>query len=590
MYTKPKPQYTRVVWHYWQHLKRHPVRVSVIVVSIVAANLASAISPIYLKQLVDILTSAPTVDLYAAAIGVLSTYIGIKVLQVILNRTGFWNIAYADIDIMTSLRQFGFTRLIQHSHAFFTNSFSGSLTQKISKFARSFEIIFDTIMMQIIPLILWIGISLYVVSRFSLTIAGILAAGIASFIGFNIVFVYYKLKYDRASSEADTKLTAGLADNISNHATIQLFTASKYEDGRIIDLTQKLRRAKIAQWNRGEVLFGTQAVIFVFVEYFVFKYSIAEWQLGLLTAGTIVLFQIYIIGLLNRLFEFANVFRRLSESFSDAQEMIEILDKPLEVTDTAATIETPPTIGTIEFKNTDFAYHDGQDLIGNLSLSIKKGEKVALVGVSGAGKSTLFKLLLRLYDRTGGELLIDGMPIESYTQEAMRGGIGFVPQEPSLFHRSLRENIRYGRRDATEEEVRQAAKAAECLDFIEKLPQGFDTLVGERGVKLSGGERQRVAIARAILKNAPILLLDEATSALDSHSELEIQRALERLMADKTVVAIAHRLSTIKKMDRIILLENGKIVEEGTHDSLLEKENGIYRKLWELQVGGFIAD
>jgi len=245
--------------------------------------------------------------------------------------------------------------------------------------------------------------------------------------------------------------------------------------------------------------------------------------------------------------------------------------------------------GEIEFKDVTFGFKNDCKIINNLSLKIKPKEKIALVGHSGSGKTTFVRLIMRLYNLIGGKILIDKQDISAVAQESLRENISFVPQDPILFHRTLMENIRYGRRDATDEEVREAARLAHCDEFIENLPQKYDTLVGERGVKLSGGERQRVAIARAILKKAPILIFDEATSSLDSYSESLIQDALQNLMKNSTTVVIAHRLSTVKKMDRIIVMDKGKIVEDGTHQELLDGGSGsLYKKLWDLQVGGFL--
>ncbi len=223
----------------------------------------------------------------------------------------------------------------------------------------------------------------------------------------------------------------------------------------------------------------------------------------------------------------------------------------------------------------------------NFSLTIPAGQKIAIVGTSGAGKSTFVNLLMRLFNLTSGRVMIDGVDISSISQKNLREEISFVPQDPALFHRTLMDNIRYGRRDATDEEVKEASRLANCDKFIDRLPEGYDTFVGERGIKLSGGERQRVAIARAILKNAPILILDEATSALDSESEMLIQEALQNLIKNKTTIVIAHRLSTIRTMDRIIVIENGKIIEDDNHDELVGKEGGIYKRLWDIQSGGF---
>jgi ABC-type multidrug transport system fused ATPase/permease subunit len=261
---------------------------------------------------------------------------------------------------------------------------------------------------------------------------------------------------------------------------------------------------------------------------------------------------------------------------------------PHEIKDLPGAKELAVSLAKIEYKDVHFSFNQTREVLKGIDLTIHQKEKIALIGPSGAGKSTFVKLLLRLYDLTSGEIAIDDQDIKHVTQESLRKNISLVPQDPILFHRTLKENIRYGRRDATDEEVYEAARLAHCDEFIRGLPQGYDTYVGERGIKLSGGERQRVAIARAILKNAPILILDEATSSLDSESEFLIQDALDTLMKGKTVIVIAHRLSTIRKMDRIIVLEDGKIREEGTHDYLLGQEESLYKKLWNLQAGGFI--
>lgn len=268
--------------------------------------------------------------------------------------------------------------------------------------------------------------------------------------------------------------------------------------------------------------------------------------------------------------------------------MTEIFETPHEVKDAYNAKSLDIKEGKIEFKNVDFSYHQTRKILNKFNLTIEPNEKIALIGPSGAGKSTVILLLMRLFNLDSGKILIDGQKISDVTLESLWQQISMVPQEPILFHRSLKENIRYGKPSATDEEVIKASKLAYCHEFIKDLPDGYNTYVGERGVKLSGGERQRVAIARAILKNAPILVLDEATSSLDSESERLIQDALINLMKNKTVLVVAHRLSTISKMDRIIVIKNGRISEEGTHASLLKKKDGIYKNLWELQAGGFI--
>jgi ATP-binding cassette subfamily B protein len=324
------------------------------------------------------------------------------------------------------------------------------------------------------------------------------------------------------------------------------------------------------------------------VEFLIFYFAIRYWQADKITVGGIVMIQIYVISLAKQIWQVNMILRNIFESISDSKEMTEIMLTPHEITDSISAQNLKVNTGEIEFKNVTFNFNDTRAVLDNINTKINAGQKIALVGASGAGKTTFVRLILHLYNLTSGQILIDGQNIATVTQESLRQNISLVPQDPVLFHRTLMENIRYGRPEATNEEVIQASKLAHCDDFIEALPLKYETFVGERGVKLSGGERQRVAIARAILKDAPILILDEATSSLDSHSEALIQKALDNLMKGRTTIAIAHRLSTIRKMDRIIVMKDGKIIEDGTHDELSSKTSGLYKDLWELQAGGFI--
>ena len=313
--------------------------------------------------------------------------------------------------------------------------------------------------------------------------------------------------------------------------------------------------------------------------------------MGLVSVGVFTLIQFYFIDIGEKLWGITRVIRDLYQGYADSKEMVEILKLSHEIEDTKEAKPLPEKInGKIDFENVVFNFTNSRDVLSHITIHIEPGEKIALVGPSGAGKSTFVRLLLRFYNLTSGSISIDGQDIKNSTLESLRKNISFVPQDPVLFHRSLKENIRYGKENATDEEVIEAAKLAHCHEFISEFPKGYDTLVGERGVKLSGGERQRVAIARAMLKNSPILVLDEATSSLDSHSEGLIQEALEVLMKGKTVIVIAHRLSTIRKMDRILVLRDGKIIEEGRHDELSQKEGSLYAELWKLQAGGFLGE
>ena len=316
--------------------------------------------------------------------------------------------------------------------------------------------------------------------------------------------------------------------------------------------------------------------------------AIRMWQKGILTVGDFILIQTYVLNIVSRIWDFGRIVQHMYEDFADADEMTKILNTPHEIVDIPKAKGLSVKTGNIIFDKISFYYHNTRPVFKNFNLNISPKEKVALVGPSGAGKTTIVKLILRMYELSSGKITIDNQDIAKVTQESLWKNISMVPQDPILFHRSLMENIRYGKPVAKDREVILAAKLAHCHEFISGFPDGYNTYVGERGVKLSGGERQRVAIARAILRNAPVLVLDEATSSLDSESEHYIQDALAHLMRDKTVIVIAHRLSTIMKMDRIVVIDGGKIVEEGTHKQLLENKSGHYYKLWNFQAGGFI--
>jgi ATP-binding cassette subfamily B protein len=325
----------------------------------------------------------------------------------------------------------------------------------------------------------------------------------------------------------------------------------------------------------------------VLVEFLIFYVGLRYWQQGIFHVGDFVFIQAYVLTTFNNVWGFSRYLKSFYENMADANEMTEILLEPYDVKDIKGAKDLAVSKAEVEFQNITYAYNQKNSIFKDFSVKIEPAEKVAVIGPSGGGKSTFVKLLLRFYDLKSGKILIDGQNISQVTQKSLRENIALVPQEPILFHRSVMENIRYAKPDASDEEVYRAAKLANADEFISGFPEGYQTLVGERGIKLSGGERQRVAIARAILKNAPILLLDEATSSLDSESEKLIQDALKNLIKDKTTIVIAHRLSTVMQMDRIIVLENGKITEQGKHKELLRLEKGTYQRLWNIQAGGF---
>ncbi len=389
-------------------------------------------------------------------------------------------------------------------------------------------------------------------------------------------------------AESDSKTTGYLSDSITNNNAVSLFTSLDYESRAFKDVTNDQANKTRFSWYLSDIIDAVQGFLIVVVEFCIFYYTLKYWEQGLATIGTFVLAQTYIIGLANQLWNLNKVVRTIYQGIADAKEMVEILEMPYEIKDVTGAKNLVVNKGGIIFKDVSFNFDESREVLVNININIKPGEKIGLVGPSGAGKTTFVRLIMRLYELTKGKIEIDDQDIQMVRQDSLRENISLVPQDPVLFHRTLLENIRYGRRGATDEEVREAARLAHCDEFIDTLPLKYETFVGERGIKLSGGERQRVAIARAILKHAPILILDEATSSLDSHSEKLIQDALDHLMKDCTTIVIAHRLSTIRKMDRIIAMSGGKIIEEGTHDELANKNSGLYKDLWELQAGGFI--
>jgi ABC-type multidrug transport system fused ATPase/permease subunit len=314
---------------------------------------------------------------------------------------------------------------------------------------------------------------------------------------------------------------------------------------------------------------------------------VRDYEAGEITTGSLVFVLSLLMGMAYQLLFLGNAFQGGSQQFGQLKDAIGELLVPHDIVDSVDAKSLVVARGEVAFTGITFAYGEST-VFENFSCVVKAGERLGLVGPSGAGKSTFVSLLLRQQDITSGAILIDGQDIRNVTQDSLRAAISIVPQEPALFHRTIRENIAYGKPDATDDEVIAVAKKAQAHDFISALPDGYNTLVGERGVKLSGGQKQRIAIARAMLKNAPILILDEATSALDSESEVEIQKALHALMAGKTVIAIAHRLSTLREMDRIIVLEQGVITEDGTHETLKDY-GGTYARLWQHQAGGFVG-
>lgn len=485
-----------------------------------------------------------------------------------------------------------FDVLKKQKYAFFENSFSGSLIKQANRFSRSFEIIMDWFLFQFFMNILAVTISFVIFYRQQPEFAFYFLIWVVVFVSWNIAYSIWKLRFDKAVSEGDSKVGGAYSDAISNIFIVKTFAMEASEQAHINKTSDTVYKRKKLAWGLMFLSFAVQGLMTFGIELLLIYLMIGKWQSGQFQVGEFVLFQSVMIMLIQRLWEFGRNFRNFFTALADASEMADVFRQTeLEIDNPDAKALTISN-GGISFNNIGFSYYPSNPqqpkLFDNFSLHIKAGEKVALVGQSGSGKSSLTKLLFRFLDPQQGSVCFDGIDARAFTFSSLRKQISMVPQQPELFHRSVHDNIALDV-DITEERLIDAARKSHSLEFIEKLPNKFDTLVGERGIKLSGGEKQRIAIARAFLEDAPIVVLDEATSALDSLTEKQIQVAIFELIKDKTAIVIAHRLSTILSMDRIVVLENGSIIEQGTHQQLLDKK-GRYYAMWQHQSGDFIGD
>ena len=484
-----------------------------------------------------------------------------------------------------------FSKLTNQTLFFHSNKFGGSLVSQTNKLVGAVESFWDTIIWSVLPLVVSLVGSIIVLSTLLWQYALFLLI-------FSIVFslvVYYgskpMAKLTKKEAKTSNKLNGQLSDVISNVLAVKSSGAEATE--------QKFFAKTVSSWRNSslDVMRGFLKVSTIYssinmvIKIGAIAFAVYAAQNNLVSVASVYLIITYTGSVAHELWNMNGIMRNYNRIIGNANDMVEILQTPTTLIDKSNS-KLKVTNGKISMDKVTFTHDEGQGdtLFHDFSLDIKPGEKIGLVGASGSGKTTLTKLLLRFADIDSGKITIDGQDISEVTQASLRAKIAYVPQEPLLFHRSVRENIAYGRPDATDAEIEEAAKKAGAYDFIVGLKDGFDTMVGERGIKLSGGQRQRVAIARAILKDAPILVLDEATSALDSESEALIQKSLETLMENRTSIVIAHRLSTIAKLDRIIVLKDGKIVEDGSHDELINKKRGVYAKLWARQSGGFIEE
>ena len=586
-----KSRVSKTISIYWKHISRHKPLFFLLFVTSALGAACNSFVPIYLKKLLDVVSTSSDPDQgFKAAIMALVMMTVLEMGRWALNRTTSFSEMFFITRLKVELIVDVFKYLHRHSFSFFTDNFSGALVKKVNYFTKAVESITDSIVWNLVPVFVNILIIISVLFWRNWILGLGVLVWLLVFYTITFFFSRWKYKYDVIANEAVSESTACLADTFTNFSNVKLFNGFKREVRGFTNINEDARKKQITAWKMDEIFNSITSLMMIGLEVGLFLMAIILWRKGMFTIGDFAMVQAYAIMLIMQGWHFGWNIRQLYRSFSDAEEMTVIMDTKHEIVDHPRASKLKASRGGIEFREVMFNYKKTRKILDKFSLRIRAGEKVALIGPSGSGKTTIVKLLLRNFDIAGGKILIDDQNISKVTMESLWQATSLVPQDPILFHRTLKENISYSRPGASDKEILEASKKAHCHEFISGLPEGYNTYVGERGVKLSGGERQRVAIARAILKNSPILVLDEATSSLDSESESFIQDALGKLMKDKTVLVIAHRLSTIRQMDRIIFIDKGEIKEEGTHEELLKKKNGQYARLWKLQAGGFISD
>jgi ATP-binding cassette subfamily B protein len=546
------------------------------------------LAPLIVAQLVTRITDNAHLSVGSAFPYVLG-FTGILLFSEVLWRIGMHYLNRLDALGIEHLYVVGLDELFAKDSAFFHDNFAGSLTKRVLSFASRFEQTADTLVFEVVGNFVPLAFGSVVLWHYDPWLV-IVLLGMIAVTALAVVPIIRRRQALVDLREAAIARVAGhVADSLTNMDTIRAFAAEDREAAEHRSRVAQAKRLSLRSWDYSNLRVDT----------LIAPMSVVTIGLGLLLAVTlatrgqgvaaIVVVFSYYSSATRIMFEFSRIYRNLESSMTEAAQFTALMRTPPTVLDPVAPQPLRSRSAEVRFERVTFGYDGGEPLFEGLDLAVPSGSRIGLVGRSGGGKSTLTKLLLRMSDIDAGRILVGGQDIRDLRQADLRSQIAYVPQDPAMFHRSLRENIAFARPGATEAEIRRAAEAAHVAEFVEGLPDGYDTMVGERGVKLSGGQRQRVALARAILRDAPILLLDEATSALDSESEILIQEALWRLMEGRTALVVAHRLSTVAGMDQLVVLDRGRIIEQGTHRELLTTK-GAYAKLWQHQSGGFLTD
>jgi ATP-binding cassette, subfamily B, bacterial len=578
----------RFVTHYW---RLSPRLFASVVTARVLSTLLDVATPTAAGRLIDSVATGVRerpgrafMALAALAALVGSFQVSRQVVTFLLNRLS--------AQAIVAIGRDAFARVQRFSADWHTNTFAGSTVRKITRGMMAFDTFTDTFAFGLLPaLVAVLGITALFIYRWP-ALGAAVGIIVACNIGVTVALSSLWIRpANAAAREWDSRMSGALSDSVTGHLAVKSFAGEDREDQMFRRISDGWARRAILSWDRSAWSSLAQAVFAIILQVVMLGAGILLWSHGRASAGdvaSLVATQTLIGGYLSNI---SQQVRSVQRTVNDMDDVLDFRDMAPQIADVPGARPLEVREGRIAFERVTFSYEpDREPLFKDLTVEIPAGQRVGLVGHSGAGKSTFVKLLQRLYEIDKGRILIDGTDISQVTQASLRSAVGLVPQEPILFHRTLAENIAYGRPNASEEEIVEAAALARADRFIDSFPKGYDTLVGERGVKLSGGERQRVAIARAILAATPILILDEATSSLDSVSERYIREAIERLSAGRTTLVIAHRLSTVRRLDRILVFEDGRIVEDGTHAELARRPDGVYRRLLETQSDGLLPE
>jgi ATP-binding cassette, subfamily B, bacterial len=586
-----RPAAIRVVIPFvFRHWLNQPAMAATVACGLLGATVADLFMPIFSGHLVDALTlgAADPAARHSALIA-FGAIVALGFTSIVLRMVGLQAIVPFTLRIMSDVARDAFMRVQRFSTDWHANSFAGSTVRKVTRGMWALDLYNDTILLALLPSLMVLLGSMVLLGLHWASLGLVIAVGALIYVSMTVALsTRYIAPAARVSNAWDTKVGGTLADALTCNAVVKSFGAEAREDARLMRVIGRWRTRVNRTWLRYNTTNAVQLAVLLCLRGSVIGGSLLLWINGRASPGdvTYVLTSYYIIHAYLR--DVGMHINNLQRSVNDMEELVAIHDEPIGIADAADATPIEIEGGRIVFEDVTFHYGGHRaPLYAGLSVDIRAGERVGLVGRSGSGKTTFVKLVQRLYDVTSGRILIDGQDVAKATQQSLRSQIAIVQQDPILFHRSLAENIAYGRPGASMAAIEHAARLANAHDFILRLPKGYGTLVGERGVKLSGGERQRVALARAFLADAPVLILDEATSSLDSESEALIQEAMERLMKGRTSIVIAHRLSTVRSLDRILVFDRGEIVEQGTHAALAARTNGIYRGLFERQATEF---